>query len=789
MHNAFPDFDPSPKLKVSPDFLAEGGEAGELMRALDWTKSPLGCPAEWPQSLQTVVSLLLTSKFPMFVAWGPELCFLYNDDYAPILGAKHPAAMGRPFADVWFEIWEDIGPLIKRALAGEATYHENLPLLMLRKGFEEQTYFTFSYSPVRDASGRVAGMFCACTETTEKVLNERRLAFQVEFGDRLRGISDPQTVQMTAAEVLGRHLQVARAGYGEIDAAGEVVTVQRDWSDGTLDSLAGEARLLDGFGPAIVAELRAGRTLRVQDCRTDPRSMGKAHAATWESINTRALIVVPLIRNGRLKAVFYLHEPEPRRWTQAEIALAEDVAERTWDAVERARTEEDLRESEGRLRLAIDAGRMAVWEWSAATGSIKGSPELNRMLGFPRGYQLRTEDAEARYFPGEYARVQAAGRDAVVRGEPYFEVEFHYGWPDGPYRWFLLRAEIILDAAGVPSNVIGVLLDITDRRQAEEALRQRESELKDALSAASLATYVFDHRTGTLKSSGLNKMYGYPEDADLTLDDVRARYHPDDFARISQVLSAAADPSVNQLEMDFRLLLPGGIVRWVYSKGEYVRDAAGEPLFSRGVVMDVSDRKRWEEHQQLLINELNHRVKNTLATVQSIATQTLRNAPTMKAASEALESRIFALSRAHDVLTRENWEGARLYEIVAQTVAPYSSQGEDRLHISGPDVKLSPRMALALAMALQELATNAVKYGALSNAAGEVTISWALRHEADRPRLNLTWKEAGGPPVVPPTRRGFGSRLIERSLAHDLDGDVSIAFDPAGIVCTVDAPI
>ena len=131
--------------------------------------------AAWPQSLRTVVGLLLQSRFPMFVAWGPELGFLYNDAYADILGAKHPSALGRRFQDIWSEIWTDISPLIDAAMAGQATYREDLPLVMNRKGYDEQTWFTFSYSPVRDESGKVAGMFCAVSETTQKVLAERAL--------------------------------------------------------------------------------------------------------------------------------------------------------------------------------------------------------------------------------------------------------------------------------------------------------------------------------------------------------------------------------------------------------------------------------------------------------------------------------------------------------------------------------------------------------------------------------------------------------------------------------------
>lgn len=161
-------------------FLEDGGETGALMRAHDWSKSPLGHPDSWPQSLLSIVGMLLHSKFPMFCAWGPELGFLYNDPYAEILEAKHPAALGSRFHDIWAEIWDDIFPIIEQAMQGNATYHQNLPLITNRKGYDEQTWFTFSYSPLRDESGKVAGMFCAVMETTEQVLTERHRAEEHE---------------------------------------------------------------------------------------------------------------------------------------------------------------------------------------------------------------------------------------------------------------------------------------------------------------------------------------------------------------------------------------------------------------------------------------------------------------------------------------------------------------------------------------------------------------------------------------------------------------------------------
>ena len=177
-----------------------GGRVAELMRGHDWSQSPLGAPDSWPPSLRTVVELLLQSQFPMFVAWGPELGFLYNDPYAEILGAKHPRALGRRFEDIWSEIWTDIFPLIDAAMHGQANYREDLPLVMNRKGYDEQTWFTFSYSPVRDEFGKVAGMFCACFETTERILTEQALR-ESEAG--LRELNE--TLERRVNEAVAEH--------------------------------------------------------------------------------------------------------------------------------------------------------------------------------------------------------------------------------------------------------------------------------------------------------------------------------------------------------------------------------------------------------------------------------------------------------------------------------------------------------------------------------------------------------------------------------------------------------
>jgi two-component sensor histidine kinase len=181
-------------------------------------------------------------------------------------------------------------------------------------------------------------------------------------------------------------------------------------------------------------------------------------------------------------------------------------------------------------------------------------------------------------------------------------------------------------------------------------------------------------------------------------------------------------------------------------------------------------------------------VKNTLATVQAIAAQTLRSSASDAGARAAFEARLLALSKVHNVLTRANWQYARLADIAAEVLGPHGGEDPGRFAVAGPDVLLDPRMALPLAMALHELATNAVKYGALSNS-GRVAVRWSVDAGVDGRRLHLRWAEEGGPPAAPPSRKGFGSRLIERSLAVELGGHVSLDYAASGVTCTIDVAL
>jgi two-component sensor histidine kinase len=230
-----------------------------------------------------------------------------------------------------------------------------------------------------------------------------------------------------------------------------------------------------------------------------------------------------------------------------------------------------------------------------------------------------------------------------------------------------------------------------------------------------------------------------------------------------------------------------GIERTLLLNARALRDEANEIVGAVSVGLDITDRKRGEEQRQLLIHELNHRVKNTLATVQSIAMQTLRSSTSTEEASRVLTERLITLSKAHDVLTRESWEGADLIEVIRGAVGAHMDAG--RLRTSGPPVRIPPGLSLSFSLALHELATNAMKYGALSTSLGCVEVSWEVTREEVAKRLRLVWTERCGPPVAPPARQGFGTRLVERSLSGEPGGSVRIEYHPGGVVCIMEAEL
>src|SRR4051794_10741580 len=237
-----------------PGFLTGGGEMGAAIRALDWARTPIGRLASWPPELRTAVDICLSSRFPILLWWGPDLVKIYNDDYARILGAKHPAALGRPGREVWPEIWDIIGPMLEGVLArGEATWSDDQLLLLARRGYEEECYFTFSYSPIHATGGGVGGVFCAVHETTERVLGERRLRTLGALAERTapaRTPSDAVQAAMAALETNPDDVPFAVLYGREAGARGETVAAERLAATATAAGASARPRIEAGGPPA-----------------------------------------------------------------------------------------------------------------------------------------------------------------------------------------------------------------------------------------------------------------------------------------------------------------------------------------------------------------------------------------------------------------------------------------------------------------------------------------------------------------------------------------------------------
>ena len=289
-------------------------------------------------------------------------------------------------------------------------------------------------------------------------------------------------------------------------------------------------------------------------------------------------------------------------------------------------------------------------------------------------------------------------------------------------------------------------------------------------------------------SEGCKANFGRDPQAAFTYEAWIEGVHPDDRTRMKAAVSDAI-AGQTQYDHEFRIMYPGGAVHWIHARGHASYRPDGTPLIIAGISLDITDRKRIEDHRDLLAKELAHRVKNTLATVQSIIRHTLRTSASLKDAEDTLDARIVALAAAPDALIRDTWEGATLAEVVAVALRPFGAEQADRFTFGGPAVTLTSRVALAFTMALHELATNAVKYGALATDAGSVLLTWDILDGVGPDRLRVRWQESGGPLVVPPTRTGFGSRMIERALAVEIGGAADIAYHAAGIHFTSVAPL
>jgi PAS domain S-box-containing protein len=369
---------------------------------------------------------------------------------------------------------------------------------------------------------------------------------------------------------------------------------------------------------------------------------------------------------------------------------------------------------------------------------------------------------------------------------------------DGLQTFVSINIDPLRNAKGELVGAVNCFMDISERRRMNEALEQsrlRGFEQEQRLAATyehvaiGISEVAPDGRFLRVNEA-ICAITGYSREELLSLK-LFTNTHPADADLDRAGFQQQVSGELEFYSVEKRFRHKDGRLIWMSVSSSPVRDDSGKLLYAVRVVQDITERKAAERRQKLLIDELNHRVKNTLATVQSLASQTARGAPTPAAFREGFEGRLIALSKAHDQLTVHHWESADLREILSASLAPYASTKPDRIVLRGEDVVLRPRAVLTLAMAFHELTTNAAKYGALSVPGGSVEIRWqpVPGQGGERPQLRIEWIEQGGPAVVEPTQRGFGSKLIEGSIAAELGGRAELAYAPEGVRCAIVIPL
>ena len=490
--------------------------------------------------------------------------------------------------------------------------------------------------------------------------------------------------------------------------------------------------------------------------------------------------------------------------------------------------EEGLRRNEERLAFAFDAaGAAGWWDWDIREDRVFANSRFAEF--FHVGPERAAAGAPLESFlhavhPEDRAELALSINRAMKEGGA-FTSEYRLVDGSGAVRWVFARGACYHDAAGQPLRFPGVLIDITERKEAERfqaALLALGDRLRNATTQAEI-TQAFGSTCGEALSivragfAAFNIAAGV---ADVEGDwcapnvptisgghkaDAYGTFFDDlKLGQLVAISDVEADPrssaqSANLLRLDIRALVNVPIVE----RGElvtvfFVHDINVRAWQTRETtfIREAADRTRAElarmlaeERQTILNQELSHRMKNTLAMVQGIATQTMRNAVNLESARDTLASRLMVFGRAHDILLADSAEGAGLAEVMQAALASHDDGMPGRIVFHGPDLPIGRRAALSFALMMHELATNAVKYGSLSRTGGHVDLSWQVDGSAADPELQLEWREAGGPEVKPPNRKGFGSRLIERGLAGSLGGQVSLTYAPEGLVCRVTASV
>ncbi len=451
----------------------------------------------------------------------------------------------------------------------------------------------------------------------------------------------------------------------------------------------------------------------------------------------------------------------------------------------------ERKEVEARLRLAIEAAQLGIWDWNLLTGEMVYSARAKEIYGFDPDAPVTFDQVRGATHPEDLvltSDLSRRARDPVIREKaPY---EFRIIRPDGSLRWILAHGEAVfapVDGKEQAIRYAGTIQDITAQKRTADALLRSSTRLRLAIEAGKMGVWEYKPGTETLVGSPeLNRVLGFPPNSTPSVEQIRAGYLPGGRERLREAAEYALAAGERSFEAEFRYRWLDQSVHWLLVRAEFMfRDGKVSRLI--GIVTDITQLKNAQEQQAFLINELNHRVKNTLATVQSLAAMTLKTKQPAEFA-DAFSQRLAALSATHDLLTRSGWEHAPLDDVIGAELKPYMSN-QMAFEASPVRILLAPRAALSLGLVFHELATNAAKHGALSQSSGRLFVRWKQSERNGRRYLSIVWRERDGPAPKAARTTGFGSRLIESSITQELGGQISLDYSPTGFHAEIELPI
>ncbi|HSM95262.1 MAG TPA: PAS domain-containing protein, partial [Rhizomicrobium sp.] len=560
------------------------GEMAERVRAFDWTKTPLGPIAQWPQSLKTAVSMVLLSPVPIVMLWGDDGIMIYNDAYSVFAGGRHPTLLGSKVREGWPEVADFNDNVMKVGLAGGTLAYRDQELTLHRTGEPEQVWMNLDYSPILDESGKPAGVMAIVVETTERVRADAELR--------------------RSEEKLRLATENAGVGLWDIDPDGGIdFSYSRDSSSFVMDqeNRVPMEHLLSRMHPDDAPKLRAAF-----DAARDPAQ---------RSMMDVEYRILPT-------------DEQPLRWVKIRgrgVFDAEGqclrVSGTALDVTREREIQEALSRSEAQLRLATQNAEIGMWDMDVINNTNYASPRVKAMFGIPEDENPPPGDYFALAHRDDAARVTAAYQTAFdPNNREAYDVQYRViGRDDGVERWVHARGRGVFDAQGQCVRVTGTAMDVTKERQTQEALRRSEELLRLATGHAEIGLWDVDNVDNTLTwTKPVRAAFGIGHDGKVTLDDFYSGLHPDDLEKTSEAFSAAMDPKKRALyDVEYRTIgQEDGVERWVHAKGRGLFDDTGRCLRVVGTTLDVTARKRIEAELHELNETLEKRVAERTAALE-----------------------------------------------------------------------------------------------------------------------------------------------------------------------------